>query len=314
MQIAQLSKLDNGSQVEFKALIGDPEERPSKGNPFIVVGFNDQTGRVEGKIFSTTLDQFYARYNVYNGDLVKVYGRANHWNNTFQIVIDNLEVLADSSQVNPLDYVPSYPKIYVGKARHGLINLAESIEDERYKKLTKFVMGIDGEKSDFSQFMNSIGSVNFHHNKGGGLAIHTYGVARIADRVCKLYNFQGLIRSRLIFLALVHDIQKREEYISFPVAKRSDLLLTHVPRGASFVEAINMYFGDLLPANELVLCQKALLLHHGEWSNYKVNELYREEYPLEAKLLHSFDQIEACSFDLYEGNEQAYLEAVFSDF
>lgn len=314
MQIEQLKALDHGKEVKFKALVGEAQERAGKGNPYIVVGFNDSTGRVEGRLFNTQLDQFNNQFGASEGDLVMVSGRTNIWNDMMQVVVNHIQVLAKSDQVNTIDYIPSYPKQYVSIAERGLNDLANSIEDPRYQALTKYVMGMDGDQSDYNKFMMSIGSVNYHHNKGGGLAIHTYGVARIANHVCNMYQIRGTTRSRLIFLALVHDIQKREEYESFPVAKRTDLLLSHVPRGASFIEAINMYYGNILPTDELVLCQKALYLHHGEWSNYKVDDLVREEYPMEAKLIHSFDQIEANMHDIYDGDEEGYLRAVLSDY
>lgn len=309
MGISQLNELQIGTAVTLKVVVGEIVEKPAKNNStFLNIGLGDSTGRIEGKMFSANRSNFLAN----TGDLVRVTGKTNLYNGAFQLIIDSHQKVADASQLNHADYIPSYPSFYVENAKRGLIELSDSLEDERYRKLVKYVMGIEGDKSSLEDFMLSVGSVNFHHNKAGGLAIHTYGVARIADRVCKLYGLTGTKRAQLVFLAIVHDVQKRYEYETFPVTRRTELVLSHVTRGASFVEAINMYYGDLLPPDELVLCQKALYLHHGEWSNYKVNELIREEYPIEAKLLHSFDQIEASMCDLYEGNEEGYLKALFS--
>ncbi|WJZ23544.1 HD/PDEase domain protein [Listeria phage LIS04] len=305
VNIKESLSMEPNSVVVLDVLVGNFQSLSSKNNrAYLKFTMSDSSGSTPATAFDDLTISLLSGLG--EGQVVRVSAKVNLFNNTTNLVVTQAW---KHESANIYDFVPSYSKQYRDMAVSKLINLVDSIEDERYLKLTRLTLGLDGDRSDFNKFINSIGSVAHHHSKIGGLVIHTYGVARIADTLTRMYRLNSVARSRLLFLAIVHDVQKRDEYESFPVSKRTDLLLTHVPRGASFIEAINMYYGNILDTEELVLCQKALLLHHGEWSNYKVNELYREEYPLEAKLLHSFDQIEASSYEMHD-NVEDYLKAL----
>ncbi|PJZ19764.1 hypothetical protein CEW46_21530 [Bacillus cereus] len=320
-KVVQIKASQDGTYFEGYYMVAHVEEVDNgKAKPYLVLDISDASGNIsKAKMWNSSRSTYPA---LQPGLVIYAKGQVKFYKGDFGIILSQIETTIQQSSFNMEDFVPSFGEKSRVVAQSLIGKLVDKIPDQDYKRLALWTLGLqEGSPSDWNSFCNSTAAAGYHHAKLGGLLIHTLGVSTVAEGVCNMYNVPDRTKSRIIFLALVHDIQKRDEYQTIPFIKRNkDLVLDHVERGASYIELMNFLAGQVLGLEELLVCQKSLLLHHGQHSHYQLKEVYREQPPLEAKILHACDEIDASMYQILERDiedtpsaELLYLKSVLRE-
>ncbi len=193
------------------------------GKGFLVLGFGDRTGEVDGRIF----DRVEALENAFHvDDYVLVKGQVVSFHGKPQVIAESLERL-DPEPIDAAEFQPptpppapeaSAPEAFrapaaaEAKAPDGqrtvaqIRELVEQVDDPHVKALLVAFL----EDSEIARGLPlAPGAKGTHHAYRGGLAEHLLSVMRLSQRVAEQYPM--LDRDLLLAGALLHDIGKVSE-------------------------------------------------------------------------------------------------------
>lgn len=218
----------------------------------------------------------------------------------------------DVGTANPRDFVDWTPG--VNESYKQLLDYISEVHDTTYGKLAYTILN-----KHWAKFSKWTAAKSMHHDKLGGLLVHTVEVIELADSLCEIFNNtygDDFIDRYLVISAIIlHDVCKVKELevdvntgsVEYSVGAT---LSTHIMDALSEVdiEAYEMGLGmpdeegeksDVqveLEKEELKLLKHCIASHHGK---LEYGSPITPSIP-EAALIHAMDNISA---EMYRFNE-----------
>ena len=259
----------------------------------------DDTGEINAKLWDVAEPESCPQA----GNVVKIQGMVNEYQNKLQVRIDRFRDAVPSDPINPSELVPAAPMSgedlfaavwqYAGRIRH--------------EKLMELIMTVLEENKE--RLLIWPAAVRNHHSIRSGLLYHTLTMLRTADGILKVYTY---LQSDLIYAgAILHDLAKIFELSSANTGiatdyTRNGMLLGHIVQGILYVEKTAERIG--LDPKVTTLLQHMLLAHHYE---PEYGSPRRPMFP-EAEILHYLDIIVARMFDMHKALDDT-KEGAFSE-
>lgn len=286
MKIKELNSVMNGTEVVLRVVLSKKEVKPKNGGgTFVNISLTDSTGNITFPIFE----------NVYNimqdyevGVPYEVSGIVNHYNGCPQLKKTTFKKI---TEYNKDEFIDSY--IIKDKYLNEFMSMIDKLS-EPWKTLSYEALDLNTNKNMFNKFMECPSAKTFHGNKLGGLFYHTYGVMKNIENIINTYSDLDMYgdvnkvinKDRLMFKALIHDIEKTDEYIYDTYINRKDNVIGHIIDGVVFVCELNKRCNNILSDEELEDIKYSLLSHHGTFGPY-------EPKTIEDLLLNLADNIDA---------------------
>lgn len=258
-------------------LLQEVNRRKTKdGRQFLLVTLRDKTGQLNS-VFWDVPD--YIDAWVRSGLLALVTGRANHYKDSLQVYITDLNQChtADMADFLPTSVRPRSEML------DELRQQASALADPWQTLVTYLLL----EEPFHSQYANAPAARSMHHGYIGGLLEHSLSMAALARHLAG--HYPHVDADLLVSGALLHDMGKALEYSLEDGFSHSDdgRLVGHIVRGIVLVEkaAAELAF----PEAKLRQLVHLLAAHHGtlEWGSPVVPKT------LEAILLHQIDLLDS---------------------
>jgi len=224
------------------------------GKPYLTLKLMDRTGEIEGRIWDR-VDEFTPLFE--RDDFVRVAGKASLYLGKMQLVIQELNRLADSV-VDLADFLP----VAVRPVVDMVADLKARVTTLADPHLRGLLQAFIDDEALLLAYSRAPAAKAMHHVYLGGLLEHSLAVADLAEDICRRYP--GLNRDLLVAGALLHDIGKVEElrYVRSFEYTDAGKLLGHIVIGVELVEEkIRALRG--FPKEMAILLKHLLLSHHG---------------------------------------------------
>jgi 3'-5' exoribonuclease len=225
---SDLSTLVKGDPVDHYLLIRRIELRSTRaGSDYLSLELGDKSGSLNTNVW----ENFKELANGAEvGNVVKVKGSIEEFQNNLQIRISAIRLSKDSDKVTPQDFLPKSTRdlnkmIDEFKAR------MQKISQPQLKTLLDSIFS--GER--FDKFSKAPAGKSWHHGYIHGLIEHTLEIIKICDLMCDFHS--ELNRDLLIAGAMLHDFGKTEEIKYDSAFEYSDngKLIGHIVMAAIFV-------------------------------------------------------------------------------
>lgn len=189
------------------------------------------------------------------GTILHIDAEKDNFNGIDQLILSGYPKVIKE---DPHIFIPSYSDDEILAARKVIASGIKDIDNVNVYHIVKYVI-----KDRIMLFLRSPAALFYHHNKIGGLAIHTAEVFKIAMCLCDVHNVNKVNRDLVKGGALLHDIGKIEEYkTTFKIEPRENgFLLGHCNVGMMYLEAYTRNFEQRTAALHL---QHIILSHHGD--------------------------------------------------
>ncbi len=169
------------------------------GKIFLTALLADKTGQLDARLWDN-VDTISGLFEI--GDLVKVKGVVQIYNQKKQFVIHRLENAADMN-LNKEDYILETEKIDTSVLLIKLLSFVDKIQAPPIKQLCLDCLNDEEIKS---KLLVAPAAKTVHHAKRGGLLQHIVSICQIMDFMGNHYSF--LNKDLLMFGALFHDLGK----------------------------------------------------------------------------------------------------------
>lgn len=178
--ISNLKNLDR-LQNEVFAIKEIQKHRSQNGSEYYAISLNDKSGEIKAKVWEDKIQFNPELEDFLRGDIVKVSGLVQSYQNTLQIIISNIQ--------KTLDYDVS-----------DLVATSENSIDAMFDRLFKYIekMKIVELKDFLTEFLNkeeiknkyknSTASEFVHHSFVGGLLEHTLEMLELAEPFANWYK------------------------------------------------------------------------------------------------------------------------------
>lgn len=260
------------------------------GKPYLRIRLQDKTGEIEGRVWEQANE--YARHFKIN-DYVRVKGMITQFQGELQINVSSIHKVP-VEKVNPEDFLPVGKKD-IEEMTRSLKKLIESLEDPDYKALLSAFFDDEGFMKTFAR---SPAAKSMHHAWIGGLLEHTLSIARLAERIVRHYDKEGLPLNRdlLITGAVLHDVGKTKELASMPSFEYTTegKLIGHLVIGVEMIDKAAAKIPGF-PEKKLQQIKHLILSHHGDYA-FGSPKL---PMTLEAIALHFIDNLDAKLMGVY---------------
>lgn len=293
-KIKDLSINIKGKKVKLKAMVSEIKELKTKQDKdYLRVVIQDSEGVMEFPIWD---DFEQNKQKLEPGKIIGIVAVLDFYmkpNSAPQPQFNNFKYKVLDGE-NYKDYIPSFtvePRIIREFER-----IIERMKEEKYKTFVKRAVGLDGvNKERWELFISAPAAQKHHHNKIGGLFLHTFGVLKAVLASVQNYTENAFLYSaneavnvdRLIVCAILHDYKKTEEYAwQDGTIKRRDVLVDHLVLGVSYIKEINKELNYILDENDIDSICYSILSHHGAFGNYQPKTI-------EDKLLHCADMVDS---------------------
>jgi len=248
------------------------------GSNFLNLTLGDKTGRIKGVMWDNV-----ERIDSVSGDVVRVTGNVSEYRGNLQLVVKDMQSCEDS-QTDPAHFIASTDRDG-DQLFSGLTRLTDTITTPHLKQL---IEAFWTDEAFVAAFKRSPAAKHMHHACIGGLLLHSYSVAKLADVVSR--HYAGIDRDMLLAGAVLHDIGKIREIEVGAGIDYSDegKLLAHIVIGVEMVTEKIRAIDDFPP-------ESAMLLKHMIISHHGTREFGSPEVPktIEAVLLNFIDDIDA---------------------
>lgn len=224
------------------------------GGKFLGMVFKDKTGDIGGVMWNNAVS-VAGLFEV--GDVVNVRATVNTYQNRLQMRVDQVLPMKEAEyDTEDLVFTPENTT----DVASAFIQIMQSIENPYLKAL------IDASLADetlMGEFKACAAGKKWHHAFRGGLILHCYEMARIAETMCEL--FPKLDRDLLMTGIFFHDIGKVQElsqgmYIDYTTAGK---LIGHLEMGCTIANK-KMDTLDGFPDDLRMQIHHMILSHHGE--------------------------------------------------
>ncbi|MES2856399.1 MAG: OB-fold nucleic acid binding domain-containing protein [Bdellovibrionota bacterium] len=237
------------------------------GKQYISVFLSDKTGSIDARIWDN-VDQLSELFQT--GDVIKVKGQVQVFQNRKQIIVHRLERAA-SEEYDMADLVSTSARA-PEEMMAELLKMAEAMEDPSIRQLTLDVLN-DNEIR--SKFLISPAAKSIHHAYLAGLLEHVLSICGLMKSIHAHYAHQKieLKLDLLLFGAIFHDIGKVWELQIDGAISYTDKgkLLGHMILAVELIEKkASRIFG--FPEETKDLLKHIVLSHHGrlEYGSPKV--------------------------------------------
>lgn len=261
----------------------------SNKKQFLDLLLGDNTGEITGKKWDVADTELPALNEISVGDIVKVKGSVTEWNGMQQLRVLKIRKAVDQDDLDIGDFIRVAPE-NPGEMFDYLLALADSMEDEELKKISKTILEENKEK-----LLYYPAAVKNHHAELGGLLYHLKTMATMALKFTEVYTF--LNKDLLVTGVLIHDIEKLSEIESDENGIASGYsfegqLLGHLVSGVKIIDKL----GERLEISR----EKLIMLEHMILSHHYEPEFGSPKKPLfpEAELLHYLDIVDARMYDM----------------
>lgn len=272
------------------------------GKPFLHLLLGNKTGHMDARMW----DQVEETAKLFEvGDLVKIKGAVQVYNNRKQLVIHKL-VLADDPSLNVKDFLMESKTIDVSSLFIQLTQFVEQIKNSYIKQLC---MDCLQDETIKEKLLQSPAAKTMHHAHRGGLLAHIVSICHLMQFMASHYQY--LNKDFLFFGALFHDLGKIDELeisdqniISY---SEKGQLLGHMQIVCELIDKkSNRIFG--FPEDLKMLLKHIVLSHHGkiEYGSAKL-PMFAEAFlvaqidDLDAKMdqIHTFVESEKMTGDAW---------------
>ena len=197
-----LSALLKGDAIDHYLLIRKFEIRLTRQNKqFLNMELGDKSVTLNANMF----DNFEDVYNSFKtGDIVKVTGVIDDYQNSKQIKINTINAINDSDNVSINEFLPKSLRD-VNEMKEEFQTRINSLSDFYLRILLKNIFNQDR----FEKFSTAPAGKSWHHGYIHGLIEHTLEIIKICDLMCNIHP--ELNRDLLISGAMLHDLGKIEE-------------------------------------------------------------------------------------------------------
>lgn len=250
----------------------------SNSEPYLTIGFQDNSGEIDGKLWKVSAQQQEA---IKTGLIGEVSVEVIDYRQGLQLRVHDVQI-KDQSLYNLQDFVKSgkYETDYLKKT---VASYVERVEDPILKALVEGSLQEVGEA-----FYQYPAATRNHHDFVGGLATHVVGMLQAADALCGIYDLYNL--DLLITGIIIHDMGKVDEYTAPLLSEYSTegKLLGHISiEHANFVKVASRL--NLEHTEQAMMLRHMILSHHGllEYGS-PVVPMFKE-----AELLNILDNLDA---------------------
>ena len=197
-----INELLNGDKIQHYFILSKIETRPTRtGKNFLNLELKDKTGSISAKKWDN-FDGFFKEAK--EGDIVKIVGSLEVFNNNPQIIVDQIAVARESSGVTAKDFLQK-SKYPVEDLEQKLNEKIESVKNSYLNTLLKKIFSGD----DYQKYINAPAGKAWHHSYIHGLLEHTLEIVGICELMSTFHK--EINRDLLISGALLHDFGKTEE-------------------------------------------------------------------------------------------------------
>lgn len=299
MNIKNIQEMKYGEQLVLEGLVKQKEAKQKRnGDKYLQLTIVDSSGEMTFPVWEK-VDERDAVIN--EGDIVKVVGSVGSYGGKNQIV---LQGFSSPETTDRTKFISSYDRESY-KFEHLADFILDTIYEIKDINLANFICHYlfdmdfeqvfaaskDASTSEVveffkshktsNEFITAPAAVHHHQNKLGGLLIHTCGVLSNTIRIMDAYleddeygvpifiSADNVIDRDLVIVgAILHDIQKIEEYTYDVMIERDSDSLGHRLLFMKRSQSINDNYKDL-SEEKLTELQELVLTHHGPWGGQK---------------------------------------------
>ena len=236
------------------------------GKSFLTILIGDQSGQLDGRIWDN-IDDIQTRFEI--GDLVKVKGVIQIYNQRKQLIIHRLEKVDDPS-LNKDDYKIKERQIDTHALYSELFQMVQAVEIQPLKQLMLDCLQDEEIKP---RLLKAPAAKTIHHAHRGGLLEHIVSICKVMQFMASHYNY--LNKDLLIFGAIFHDLgkiweldQTEQQQIYYTAPGQ---LLGHMLLACELVEKKSQRILGF-PEDLRMILKHIILAHHGrlEYGSPKV--------------------------------------------
>lgn len=301
-----INEIEPGQPINDIYLISQPILRSTtRGDLYIAMFASDKTGKLNCRVWQATEQLFNS---LPKEGFVQIKGRSELYQNTLQIVADQLMTVAPD-KVNVEDYLPRTTKD-IPKMFEDIKKIMTEIKNPFVKAL---VNEFFKDQPLMKKFCMAPAATQLHHSYIGGLLEHTHNMLNVAKAVMPFYP---QLQSDLVLAGIfLHDMGKTEE-LSYEMAfgyTDSGQLLGHIVQTTFMVneKVINLNnAGTKIDKQILDNIMHIIVSHHGQY------EFGSPKLPMtaEAFLVSLLDNIDAKINQVTEKIENEPGEATWTSF
>lgn len=171
-----------------------------KGKTYLDINLSDKGGDVNAKMWDYNME-LHGTFAA--GDIIKVRGTVDTWNNTKQLKIEKIRHAKDSDNIDASEFVSSSPISSIAL----FDRIKATVSSFRNEELKKIVLYIIESLKD--SLIICPAALKMHHAYRGGVVYHTASILSAAKGVCDAYPF---IDRELVYSgAILHDVAKTIE-------------------------------------------------------------------------------------------------------
>ncbi len=285
-------------KISLKGIVyGKRADTTKTKNFYFWLSIMDKFGTVTFPVFSNAEARFE---KIQVGDILTISGSVSEFNNMKNIKPEGFLVDEDGDH---LAYTPQY-----------------SWPDEVYADFESIVDGLASPYKEFAKravvgnpdFLLAPAAESGHHNKIGGLFIHTYSVVKNIQNMISMYSeswrdndLESVLNAdRLLLSAMCHDIEKTVEYeFKKGIYRKDNVALDHTKSFCAYADKINasLEFDEepALSEEDLLRVQRMVMAHHGPWGSPQPKNL-------EETLLHLADMIDSKVEQCTQSKDETY--------
>lgn len=290
---SELKQLKTGDEINHFFIITKFEIKLTKTNKeYLNLELRDKSASVPAKVWDN-IDNIKNKMS--EGDIVKIIGLMEEFNNQPQIKITSIRPVKDDENISHSDFLPKSKRI-LDEMLNEFESRIEKIKNPFLIQLTKNIFN----QNNFSKYTKAPAGKAWHHSYVHGLLEHTLEIIKICDLMCDVHP--ELNRDLLICGAMLHDFGKTEELQfdkNFDYTDKGKLL-GHIVIAAMEIEKEIMKISDF-PSdlrNQLI---HLVLSHQGK---------YEYASPVEPKTLEAIVLYHA---DELSAKTNAYKSAIQND-
>ncbi len=277
-----LAQFENQTVTAYFVAVNRQVRTKADGSGYLSMTLCDRTGQVEGRMW-----EIKDAGEFQSGDVVKLRGLVNRYQDKLQIKIDRLrraDPVADGAEYELGDFVP--------KTTHDVDVLwtklgayVASLTDPHLRRLLEAFLADPAIEAGLRE---APAAKALHHAWIGGLLEHVVSLLDLCDLAVR--HYPEVHRDLLLAGAMLHDIGKLHELrwgTSFSYSTEGQLL-GHISIGAGMIDAKIADIPDFPPRLRTLLLH-IVLSHHGRL------EFGSPKLPMiaEALLFHYLDDLEA---------------------
>lgn len=297
-----IQELQLNQQVAMYLRLAGLERRQKKdGAPFLIVRFQDRSGRIETKLWDKA-DEYQRMLE--NGKDYLVKGLVTAYQGKLELKLESFRpAIEGDAGYRPEDLEENAP-FDVDSAYDSMIQLVRKnlVTPSALAVLDRFheVYG--------SRFRDHYGAQRIHHAHRGGLLAHTRQMIEICLALAPFYAVNLEI---LLLGALFHDLGKVDEFVCKPAVEQTPAggLIGHIVLGVMMFRRLLEPLRDVPPDWALEI-EHLIVSHHGE------KEFGSPEIPKtpEAMMLHIVDLLDSKMGIIFQQLKEDATPGAFTDY